>query len=57
MVEKLDPERFKRLLAAAEREAAQRVAIYEQLSALRVPDPRSLAGKAPEVQPARVAAG
>ncbi len=40
MVEKLDPRRFQRLLAAAEREALQRVAIYEQLQALRVPEPK-----------------
>jgi pyruvate-ferredoxin/flavodoxin oxidoreductase len=37
MVEKQDPERFRRLLAAAERSAAQRVAVYQQLSALTVP--------------------
>ena len=37
MVEKLDPERFKRLLMSAERQARQRVAIYKQLSGLTVP--------------------
>ena len=37
MVEKLDPERFKRLLLSAERQARQRVAIYKQLSNLTVP--------------------
>jgi pyruvate-ferredoxin/flavodoxin oxidoreductase len=37
MVEKLDPERFKRLLNAAEKQARQRVAIYKQLSGLTVP--------------------
>jgi pyruvate-ferredoxin/flavodoxin oxidoreductase len=57
MVEKLDPERFKRLLAAAEREASRRVAVYEQLSALRVPDPRTPAERAPEALPTAVAAG
>ena len=31
MVEKLDPERFKKLLASAERQAKQRVAVYKQL--------------------------
>jgi pyruvate-ferredoxin/flavodoxin oxidoreductase len=37
MVEKLDPERFKRLLMSAEKQARQRVAIYKQLSGLTVP--------------------
>jgi pyruvate-ferredoxin/flavodoxin oxidoreductase len=37
MVEKLDPERFKRLLAKAEREALQRYAVYQQLAGLTVP--------------------
>jgi pyruvate-ferredoxin/flavodoxin oxidoreductase len=37
MVEKLDPERFKRLLNSAEKQARQRVAIYKQLSGLTVP--------------------
>ena len=37
MVEKLDPERFKRLLLSSERQARQRVAIYKQLSNLTVP--------------------
>ncbi len=37
MVEKLDPERFKRLLNAAEKQARQRVAIYKQLSGVTVP--------------------
>jgi pyruvate-ferredoxin/flavodoxin oxidoreductase len=37
MVEKLDPERFKRLLSMAEREARQRVAVYKQLAGLTVP--------------------
>ncbi len=37
MVEKLDPERFKRLLLSAEKQARQRVAIYKQLSGLTVP--------------------
>ena len=41
MVEKLDPERFKKLLASAERQAKQRVAVYEQLSALTVPQIRT----------------
>jgi pyruvate-ferredoxin/flavodoxin oxidoreductase len=37
VVEKLDPERFRRLSAAAEREAAQRFDIYRQLAGLHVP--------------------
>jgi hypothetical protein len=37
MVEKLDPARYKKLLASAERQARQRVAVYKQLSALTVP--------------------
>jgi pyruvate-ferredoxin/flavodoxin oxidoreductase len=37
MVEKLDPVRYKKLLASAERQAKQRVAVYKQLSALTVP--------------------
>jgi pyruvate-ferredoxin/flavodoxin oxidoreductase len=37
MVEKLDPERFKRLLAKAEREALQRYAVYQQLAGLTIP--------------------
>ncbi len=37
MVEKLNPARFKRLLGEAERFAAQRFAIYQQLAGLTVP--------------------
>jgi pyruvate-ferredoxin/flavodoxin oxidoreductase len=37
MVEKLDPERFKRLLEMAEKQARQRVGIYQQLANLTVP--------------------
>ena len=37
MVEKLDPDRFKRLLLSAEKQARQRVAVYKQLSNLTVP--------------------
>jgi pyruvate-ferredoxin/flavodoxin oxidoreductase len=37
MVELKDPERYQRLLARAERDAASRHAIYEQLAALHVP--------------------
>jgi pyruvate-ferredoxin/flavodoxin oxidoreductase len=37
MVEKMDPERFKRLLVDAQNFAAQRVAVYQQLAGLTVP--------------------
>ena len=37
MVEKIDPERFRRLTAAAERDAAERFAIYQQLAGITVP--------------------
>jgi pyruvate-ferredoxin/flavodoxin oxidoreductase len=37
MVEKLDPERFKRLSMMAEKQARQRVAVYKQLAGLTVP--------------------
>jgi hypothetical protein len=39
MVEKLDPERFKRLLALAEKSSAQRFAVYQQLAGLTIPNP------------------
>ena len=37
MVEKLDPARFKRLSILAEKQAKQRVGIYQQLANLTVP--------------------
>jgi hypothetical protein len=37
MVEKLDPERFKRLSRLAEKQARQRVGIYQQLAQLTIP--------------------
>jgi pyruvate-ferredoxin/flavodoxin oxidoreductase len=37
MVEKLDPERFRRLLNSAEKQARQRVSLYKQLSGVSVP--------------------
>jgi pyruvate-ferredoxin/flavodoxin oxidoreductase len=37
MVETQDPERYRQLLAAAEREAARRYAVYQQLAGLTVP--------------------
>jgi pyruvate-ferredoxin/flavodoxin oxidoreductase len=37
MVEKLDPERFKKLSLMAEKQARQRVAVYKQLAGLTVP--------------------
>ena len=39
MVEKQDPERFKRFLAQAEREAASRYSVYSQLAGITVPQP------------------
>jgi pyruvate-ferredoxin/flavodoxin oxidoreductase len=39
MVEKQDPERFRRLLAAAGNVAAQRFAVYQQLAGITVPRP------------------
>ena len=39
MVEKQDPARFRRLAAAAQRAAVERVSVYEQLSKLTVPPP------------------
>ncbi|NUQ00326.1 MAG: 4Fe-4S dicluster domain-containing protein, partial [Armatimonadetes bacterium] len=41
MVEKIDPERFKNLAAAAEEFAAQRVGVYQQLANLVVPTPQT----------------
>jgi pyruvate-ferredoxin/flavodoxin oxidoreductase len=46
VVEKQDPLRFRRLAAAAEREAAARVSIYQQLSKLTVPQPTAPAAPA-----------
>jgi pyruvate-ferredoxin/flavodoxin oxidoreductase len=37
MVEKRDPDRFRRLVARAERQAAQRLAVYHQLAGIAVP--------------------
>jgi len=37
MVEKQDPERFRHLLAKAEREAHRRYAVYQQLAGIKVP--------------------
>ncbi len=37
MVEKLDPERFKRLALMAERSTRQNVAVYQQLAGVTVP--------------------
>jgi pyruvate-ferredoxin/flavodoxin oxidoreductase len=37
MVERMDAERFKRLAAAAQREATQRFALHQQLAGVRVP--------------------
>lgn len=45
MVEKIDPQRFKRLTHQAERQTAQRLAIYQQLAELTVPTQGSAAGE------------
>jgi hypothetical protein len=37
MVEKADPERFKMLARAAQREARQRYAVYQQLAQVTLP--------------------
>jgi len=37
MVEKIDPQRFRRLAAAARDHAARRVALYEQMSHIVLP--------------------
>jgi pyruvate-ferredoxin/flavodoxin oxidoreductase len=42
MVERRDPERFRRLLRMAEQQAAERFAVYEQLAGLTVPVPRTV---------------
>ncbi len=42
MVEKLDPERFKRLLAAAQRQSERRYAVYRQLAGITIPLPPPL---------------
>ena len=52
MVEKLDPERFRRLSAAAEREATRRFDVYRQLAGLHVPAGVEAAVSEPEVPPA-----
>jgi pyruvate-ferredoxin/flavodoxin oxidoreductase len=51
MVEKLDPERFKRLMAAAQRQAAERWSVYEQLARVRVERPAAAAAGQPEGTP------
>jgi pyruvate-ferredoxin/flavodoxin oxidoreductase len=40
MVEKLDPDRFKRFLAESQRQAEQRWGVYRQLAGLTVPQPQ-----------------
>jgi hypothetical protein len=37
MVEKIDPERFRDLLERADRLAAQRFAVYQQLAGIKIP--------------------
>jgi pyruvate-ferredoxin/flavodoxin oxidoreductase len=40
MIEKVDPKRFERLVAAAQESAEQRFAVYQQLAGITVPVPR-----------------
>jgi pyruvate-ferredoxin/flavodoxin oxidoreductase len=49
VVEKTDPERFKRLLRAAETQTRQRYAVYQQLAGMTIPqfDSAETAGLAP----------
>jgi pyruvate-ferredoxin/flavodoxin oxidoreductase len=44
MVEKIDPERFRKLAAAARDHAARRVALYEQLARIVLPGPAAANG-------------
>jgi pyruvate-ferredoxin/flavodoxin oxidoreductase len=55
MAEKIDPERYKRLMALAEREVADRWAVYRYLAGLAIPEPAS-AGEAaaPALDPVEV---
>jgi pyruvate-ferredoxin/flavodoxin oxidoreductase len=62
MAEKIDPERFKALMAAAELQARQRFSVYQQLAGLTVPRPEPekeavtpANGQAQEVRPAPAA--
>ncbi|MEX0774688.1 MAG: pyruvate:ferredoxin (flavodoxin) oxidoreductase [Phycisphaeraceae bacterium] len=50
MVEKIDPDRFKRLAIESQRQALQRVALYQQLAQLAVPTDPKL-----EAEPAKAA--
>jgi len=54
MVEKLDPERFKKLLLMAEREARQRGAVYQQLAGITVPRVSDAEAEAEPVAAAKV---
>jgi pyruvate-ferredoxin/flavodoxin oxidoreductase len=47
MVEKIDPERFRRLASAARDHAARRVALYEQLARITLPLPAGTTPAAP----------
>jgi hypothetical protein len=38
MIEKVNPERFERLVQAAQRSAQQRFAVYQQLAGITVPN-------------------
>jgi len=47
MVEKIDPERFRRLASAARDHAARRVALYEQLARIPLPLPAGTTAAGP----------
>jgi pyruvate-ferredoxin/flavodoxin oxidoreductase len=51
MVEKIDPDRFRRLAAAARDHAARRVALYEQLAKITLPTSALPAGPVKETSP------
>jgi pyruvate-ferredoxin/flavodoxin oxidoreductase len=53
MVEKADPERFKALSRAAQREARQRYAVYQQLAGITIPREADEDGGSPGARPAK----
>jgi pyruvate-ferredoxin/flavodoxin oxidoreductase len=48
MAEKIDPARFRRLIAAAQTDAVQRHALYSQLAGITIPQPEPEAGSESE---------
>jgi len=53
MAEKIDPARFRRLIAAAQTDAVQRHALYSQLAGITIPqpEPESAAESEPAAEP------